>query len=299
MTSNTHANTHIVTSIAAAQIVPGTNDRTTFDPAALQELAASIAQNGLIQPITVRAIEGTEMYQIVAGERRYRAMTALLHRQAVPAIVADLTDEEAAAVMLSENVSRQDIDPIDEANAYASRIKMFGWSVARCADAAGVSEIRVQFRLKLLNLRPDLQGLVKTGNLQLGYAQVLASAGLDSARQLMALAALRDAANPTPAWFRRLCSDLLAEQAQEAMLDAPPIFGGALESPARHTALVEPPHPATATPPADGDTPRAKLESQAAFWADAASQWERLGRPFKRQECQAAAQALQIALSLL
>lgn len=291
--------THTVNPIAAAQIVPGANDRTTFDPAALQELAASIRQNGLIQPITVRAIEGTEMHQIVAGERRYRACTQLLGWDTIPAIVADLTDEEAAAVMLSENVSRQDIDAIDEANAYASRIKLFGWSVAKCAEAAGVSEIRVQFRLKLLNLRPDLQALVKTGSLQLGYAQVLASAGLDSARQLMALAALRDHANPTPAWFRRLCSDLLSQQAQETMLDVAPIFGGALESPVTRAALVEPPHPSTTTPPAVGRSARAKLEAQADFWTDAAGQWERLGRPFKRQECQAAAQALQIALSLL
>ena len=298
MTTHTMT-THTVTTIAASQIVASNNDRTTFDPAALAELAASIKQNGLIQPITVRVIEGTEIYQIVAGERRYRAIATILHWQEVPAIVADLTDEEAAAVMLSENVSRQDIDAIDEANAYASRIKLYGWSVAKCAEAAGVSEIRVQFRLKLLNLRPDLQALVKTGSLQIGYAQILASAGLDNARQLMALAALRDHTNPTPAWFRRLCSDLLSQQAQETMLDVPPIFGGELEAPATRTQLAEPPHPATTTPPVVGRSARAKLESQATFWTDAAGQWERLGRPFKRQECQAAAQALQIALSLL
>lgn len=290
--------THAVTHISASQIVPGNNDRTTFDPTALAELAASIAANGLIQPITVRAIEGTEMHQIVAGERRFRAMTTILRWDTIPAIVADLTDEEAAAVMLSENVSRQDIDAIDEANAYASRIRLYGWTVARCAEAAGVSEIRVQFRIKLLALRPDVQGLVKTGSLQLGYAQVLASAGLDNTRQMMALATLRDHANPTPAWFRRLCSDLLGQQAQETMLDVAPIFGGALEAPATRTALVEPPHPSTSTPPATGSTPRDLLAGQAAFWSDAAGQWERLGRPFKRQECQAAAQALQTALSL-
>jgi ParB/RepB/Spo0J family partition protein len=290
---------HTVTHISTSQIVAGNNDRTTFDPKALAELAASIQANGLIQPITVRSIEGTELYQIVAGERRFRAMDGVLGWQTVPAIVADLTDEEAAAVMLSENVSRQDIDPIDEANAYASRMKAYGWTVARCAEAAGVSEIRVQFRVKLLALRPDVQALVKTGNLQLGYAQVLASAGLDSTRQIMALAALRDHTNPTPAWFRRLCSDLLSQQAQETMLDAPPIFGGDLEAPATRTSIVEPPHPSTTTPPVAGRSAKDKLSSQAAFWTDAAAQWERLGRPFKRQEFQAAAQALQTALALL
>lgn len=289
---------HTVTHLPATQIVPGNNDRTVFDPAALQELAASIRQNGLIQPITVRLLDGTELYQVVAGERRFRAMTTILAWDTIPAIVADLTDEEAAAVMLSENVSRQDIDAIDEAHAYASRIQAYDWTVAKCADAAGVSEIRVQFRLKLLALRPDIQALVRSGNLQLGYAQILASAALDTNRQLIALAALRENPVPTPAWFRRVCSNLLSQQAQEPMLQDAPIFGGALEAPATRTQLVEPPHPATTTPPAAGATPRELLAGQAAFWADAAGQWERLGRPFKRQECQAAAQALQAALSL-
>jgi len=290
-----------ITTIPTAQIVAGNNDRTTFDPTTLAELADSIRKNGLIQPITVRSLEGTELFQIVAGERRFRAITSILNWSDIPAIISDLTDEEAAAVMLSENVSRQDIDPIDEANAYASRMKLYGWTVPQCATAAGVSEIRVQFRLKLLHLRDDVQNLVKTGNLQLGYAQVLASVDLDTNRQLMALGALRDNANPTPAWFRRTTSDLLAQQAQDRMLDTTPIFGGQLEQAITWAPIVTPPHPSdTATiPPVTGHNIHDKLAGQATFWTDAAEAWEKLGRPFKRQECIAAAQALQIAMAIM
>ena len=80
--------------IAVSQIIPGNNDRTEFDPAALKELATSIQQHGLAQPITIRPI-GNKQYQIVAGERRFRAISQILQWETVPALVRDLTDEEA------------------------------------------------------------------------------------------------------------------------------------------------------------------------------------------------------------
>lgn len=168
-----------VTMIDTTLIVPGNNDRTRFDPTALRELAESIKGHGLIQPVIVRHLDGTELYQIVAGERRTRAID-LLGWPEVPCLVADLNDEEASAVMLTENVARDDLDPVDEANAYANRMALYGWDEKRCAQQAGVSTVRVQFRLKLLKLRDNLKDLVRTGDLELGYAQIIAQADLDA-----------------------------------------------------------------------------------------------------------------------
>lgn len=287
---------HFVTLIDMACIVPGDNgaghqDRTKFDPAGLVELAGSIQAHGLLQPITVRRIEDSDLYQIVAGERRYRACT-LLCWQEIPAIIADVTSDEAAALMLAENTSREDLDPVDEARAYQVRIDRLGWTVADCAKTAGVSEVRVQFRLKLLKLRPDLQDLVRSGNLALGYAQVLADGNLDANRQLIAIRRLRDNPTPTPAWFRRIVGELFTEQSQVSIFGDGPLFGGtAVEEPGART-FQAPPTPATARPPVIGETPKEIVGHQVSFWQQAAEAWENLGKPFKRQECEAAAKAL-------
>lgn len=285
--------------IDTKKIFPGHNDRTRFDATALSELAANINAHGLIQPITVRAIDGTDNYEIVAGERRFRACADILHWQTIPAIVADLTNEEASAVMLSENIIRADIDPIDEANAYASRMRIFGWSISECARNAAVTEIRVRFRLKLLSLRSDIRALVQTGDLSIGYAQILADANLSFDRQAMAIIALRDIKSPTPAWFRSVCSDLLAQQAQDVMIECLPIMSGRPIDNLIVRTIAEPPTPATHKPPTHGSTPTERLAAQIGFWESAAEQWQKLGKPFKRQECFAAAQALKFAMEVL
>ncbi len=286
-----------VVNLALSEIVPGNNDRTVFEPQALADLAENIRQHGLIQPITVRRLEGTDLFQIVAGERRYRACS-MLGWEAIPAIVRDLSDEEASAVMLQENTARADLDPIDEGRAYQRRMATYGWTVQQVAEAAGVSVVRVQFRLKLLQLRPELVDLVRHGSLALGYAQILADAGLDTNRQMLAVAKLRDNPRPTPGWFRAIVSELFQQQAQGQLFDLP-LLGGPLESPAQQQPLAEPPHPATTQPPRQGHTHREVLAGQVAFWAEAAAEWDRLGKPFKRQECEAAAKAVQLALAAL
>lgn len=286
----------MITEIDTRCIVPGNNDRTQFPQAELEELAASIAEHGLIQPITVRALDAEDLYQIVAGERRFRAVK-MLGWATIPAIAKDLTDEEAAAVMLAENVARQDLDPIDEALAYYHRINAYGWSVQDCATRAGVSEIRIRFRLKLLSLRPDVQKLIRDGHLTIGYAQILSDAGLDANRQLFAVARLRDNPHPTPGWFRHEVNALLAEQAQATMFDAP-LFGGPVLL-VVDAQPVEPPHPSTTLPPKVGKSAREVISNQVGFWQAAADAWSEIGKPFKRQECQAAAQALQAALFTL
>lgn len=296
--------TQAITTLDMTAIIPGDNgaghqDRTVFDPASLAELAASIHEHGLLQPITVRQIGESDLFQIVAGERRYRACE-LLGWLEIPAIVADVTADEAAALMLAENTARRDLDAIDEGRAYQVRIDRLGWTVADCARTAGVSEVRVQFRLKLLRLRPDLQDLVRTGNLALGYAQVLADANLDANRQLIAIRTLRDNPAPTPAWFRRTVAGLVTQQAQGCMFDEMPLFGGqAVEAPKAAHAPAEPPTPATAQPPVAGRSAKEIIGNQMGFWQQAAEAWDRLGKPFKRQECEAAAQALQFAFATL
>lgn len=270
------------------QIIPGNNDRTVFDPQALKFLAENIRQNGLIQPVTIRELDDCDLYQIVAGERRFRACQ-LLGWTLVPAIVADLTNAEASAVMLAENVSRSDLDPIDEANAYKTRIQDYGWSIAKCAEAAGVTEIRVRFRLKLLNLREDIQSLVRTGQLPIGYAQILSDATLDWNRQIMAVACLRENPKPTVGWFRSVVNKYAEQQNQVSLFETAFISCQIYSQP---SSPVEPPHPSTNQPPVCGSNLSEILNNQIEFWKQAAQEWTAIGKPFKSQECRAAAQAL-------
>lgn len=285
------------TMIDASLIIPGNNDRTHFDPAALKELANSISEHGLIQPVIVRPLDGTELYQIIAGERRCRAID-LLGWPEVPCLVKDLNDEEASAVMLTENIARDDLDPIDEANAYASRMALFRWDEKMCAKKAGVSRVRVQFRLKLLKLREDLQNLVRTNDLELGYAQIISQANLDANFQMLAIRQLRDNPSPTPAWFRRVCGQLFEQQAQATLFDAP-LFGGQILSEQPTESQPDPPLPSTTIPPTNGQNPRELLANQITFWSQAAEAWDKLGKNFKRDQCTAAALALKSALIFL
>ena len=286
--------------LPVTEIVAGSNDRTVFDSNGLQELADSIAANGLAQPITVRWLEARGRYEIVAGERRFRAHL-LLGRETVRAIVRDLTDAEAAAIMLAENTGRKDLDPVDEARAYKARMTMFGWDVKTIAEKAGVSPQRINNRLTLLRLREDIQHLVRTGNLQIGYAQVLAESELDNNRQLIALKRLQTCPAPTPQWFRKECSELREAEAQEDM------FGGALFSAAMFDAKQTkqqfeqqlPPDPRKDKAPMTGKTYRQVVQNQVDYWLKAADQWDRYGKNAQRDRCAAAAKALQDIVALM
>ncbi len=201
--------------LPAGDIVPGNNDRKHFDPAGLAELAASIAAHGLAQPITVRPLGAG--YQIVAGERRFRAMSQVLQWATVPAIVRHLNDEQASAIMLAENTSRADLDPVEEANAYQSRMLAFGWQPAQVAEVAGVSEELVRRRVLLLQLHPDVQQLVAKRHLPVGHAEVMVK--LDHYRQLIALRVYREAKAMPLNVFCKVVGDLFGEQAQDGLFD--------------------------------------------------------------------------------
>ncbi len=112
-----------ITMVALADIQPsGFNPRKRFDEAALYELAESIKRQGVLQPITVRPVDGTDRYGIVFGERRYRA-SVIAGRDEIPAIVTELSDEEAEEMAITENLQRKDVTPVEEAAAYQRLIE--------------------------------------------------------------------------------------------------------------------------------------------------------------------------------
>ena len=159
--------------------------RRHFDEAALDELAASIAQRGVIQPIIVRP-HGHD-YQIVAGERRWRAaQRARLHE--VPVVVRDYTDTETLQIALLENIQRQDLNAIEEARAYQRLLDEFGHTQEELARAVHKSRSHVANLLRLLDLPPEVQAQVVEGKLAMGHARALIGAADPQAlaRQVLA-----------------------------------------------------------------------------------------------------------------
>jgi len=207
--------TTTLTAIPIDRIERGDNDRQSFDQVALEELSESIRTHGLVQPITIRPMPDGQ-YQIVAGERRWRACKLLAWTE-IPAIVRTLTDEAASAIMLAENVGRKDLTPIEEAHAYHRRIDRFGWSESQVAEVAGVSVDLVKRRLCLLNLVPEAQQLVGSGQCPVGHGQAMAC--LDNNRQRIALRVYSHSSGMTLRTFRQVTGELLQEQSQEALFD--------------------------------------------------------------------------------
>ncbi len=198
-------------------IDPGPNHRVFFDEGKLQELAQSIQENGLAQPITIRPMPNGR-YELVAGERRWRAVGNILQWATIPAIVCRLNDEQAHAIMLAENTSRVDLNPIEEALAYERSVEEYGWTITKTAEKAGVSASKVTNRLKLLSLNEEVQQLVGNGNMAIGLAEELSI--LDSNRQRIAMRWLNNQTSiPTRATFAKVVGELYAEQQQESLFD--------------------------------------------------------------------------------
>ena len=145
--------------------------RERFDEQALQDLADSIAQYGLIQPITVRRLE-SGYYQIVAGERRWRA-ARMAGLSEVPVRVIEADDRRTAELALVENLQRQDLNPMEEARGYLSLMRDYGLTQEETARSVGRSRPAVTNALRLLTLSPELRELVETGLLSAGHARAL------------------------------------------------------------------------------------------------------------------------------
>ena len=151
-----------------------TQPRYRFDDVALEELALSIKEKGLLQPILVREI-GPEKYQIVAGERRWRAaQKAGVHE--VPVVVRDLSDTEVLEVAIIENIQREDLSAIEEATAYKRLIDEFDHTQEAVAGIVGKSRSHITNLLRLLNLPQKVRDLVDEGRLSMGHARALLSA---------------------------------------------------------------------------------------------------------------------------
>ena len=155
--------------------------RTHMDETALAELATSIATNGLMQPITVRPI-GAGRYEIIAGERRYRA-AGIAGLNEVPVLIVEVDDKTALSLSLIENIQREDLNPLEEAQGLQRLIHEFHYTHDSCATAIGRSRSAVSNLLRLFNLAPAVQTMLLAGDIDMGHARALLS--LDSAQQVM------------------------------------------------------------------------------------------------------------------
>ncbi len=155
--------------------------RTRMDETALQELAASIQLHGVMQPILVRPVAG-ERYEIIAVERRFRAAHMAAPAE-VPVLVRDVPDEQALAMALIENIQREDLNPLEEAQAIKRLIDEFNFSHEQAAEAIGRSRSATSNLLRLLNLADQVQTLLLAGDLDMGHARALLA--VDRAAQVM------------------------------------------------------------------------------------------------------------------
>jgi ParB family chromosome partitioning protein len=145
--------------------------RRVFDEAALDELAASIRAQGLMQPVVVRN-RPQGGYELIAGERRWRAaqIAGLAH---IPVVVRDVSDQQASAMALIENIQREDLNPLEEAQALDRLKEEFGLTQQQVADAVGKSRVAVTNLLRLLNLAPPVRDMLLSGGIEMGHARAL------------------------------------------------------------------------------------------------------------------------------
>lgn len=158
--------------LTVTQLQPGKyQPRTRMDEASLRELADSIKSQGLMQPILVRAV-GAERYEIIAGERRWRA-AQLAGMSTVPVVVKVVPDEAALAMALIENIQREDLNPMEEATGIQRLIDEFNMTHQAAAEAVGRSRSAVSNLLRLLNLAKPVQAMVLEQQLDMGHARAL------------------------------------------------------------------------------------------------------------------------------
>lgn len=167
--------------LETASLQPGKyQPRSNMDQAALADLAESIKAQGIMQPILVRAI-GVDRYEIIAGERRWRA-AQLAGLDEVPVIIREVTDEAALAISLIENIQREDLNPLEEATGIQRLINEFGMTHQTAAEALGSSRSAVTNLLRLLNLAGPVQDMMMQGKIDMGHGRALLA--LEPAQQI-------------------------------------------------------------------------------------------------------------------
>ncbi|MGA9342738.1 MAG: ParB/RepB/Spo0J family partition protein [Rhodanobacteraceae bacterium] len=175
--------------LAVSAIQPGKyQPRQNIDAERLEELAASIKAQGMIQPVVVRAI-GRDRYELIAGERRWRAASKAGLTE-IPAVIREAPDQAVIAMALIENIQREDLTPLEEAKALGRLIEEFGLTHQQAADAVGRSRAAVSNLLRLLDLPIEIRRLLDDGQIEMGHARALAT--LPPAR---AIALAREAAS--------------------------------------------------------------------------------------------------------
>ena len=175
-----------ITSLPLREIEPDPDQpRKNFDEEALAALAQSIAENGLLQPIAVRPRKAGPGYTIIAGERRWRA-ARMAGLEEVPVLVKDVTDEQAAALALIENLQREDLDPIEVAEGCRRLIDQYGLTQEQAARRLGKSRSALTNTLRLLSLPEPVREQVRTGGITTGHAKAIL--GLPSEQMMCAAA---------------------------------------------------------------------------------------------------------------
>ena len=173
--------------LAVGQLQAGRyQPRTRMDEGALAELAASIKAQGIMQPVLVRPVAtdnvtGEVRYEIIAGERRFRA-AQLAGLEQIPVLVRDVDDQAAAAMALIENMQREDLNPLEEAQGIARLIAEFGFTHEQAATAVGRSRSAVSNLLRLMNLAEPVQTMLMAGDIDMGHARALLA--VDGASQI-------------------------------------------------------------------------------------------------------------------
>jgi ParB family chromosome partitioning protein len=179
-----------VLEIPIADIQPNPDQpRQDMDPESLGELVGSITRNGVLQPVIVRQAEGG--YQLIAGERRWRAAQQAGFNT-IPAIVRAVSDNESLELALVENIQRRDLNPIEQAHAYKELIERFGLTQEEAAERLGKKRSSIANTLRLLDLPQDIQDAVSRGTLSMGHARALLSLPNRSEQRRLAARVQRD-----------------------------------------------------------------------------------------------------------
>ena len=193
--------------------------RTDMHPESLEELASSIRVQGVVQPIVVRELAEGGRYEIIAGERRWRAaQIAGLHE--IPSLIRVVPDEAAIAMALIENIQRENLNPVEEANALARLIEEFEMTHLQAAEAVGRSRAAVSNLLRLLTLNDDVRRLLEHGDLEMGHARaLLALEGEQQSRAAREVSAKGYSVRETEQLVRRLSAGTTEKSASDKALD--------------------------------------------------------------------------------
>lgn len=171
LSSDAEVSQSLIKKIPLSDVMTNTDQpRKDFDNESLKDLAKSIEKNGVIQPILLRVVD--DKYQIIAGERRYRA-SKIAKLTEIPAIIVEVDDEKAAKLSLVENIQREDLNPIEEAMAYKQLMQEFDLKQDELANAIGKSRTYITNTIRLLNLDKKVIEYLYNGNLTTGHGKVL------------------------------------------------------------------------------------------------------------------------------